>query len=216
MLYVNLITNKFLTIWLFFHWSSQINYCNLQVNGTTSITDLGQAPPLQYQMGKEEKEGGRNSSGRPGISSPPNLLTLSQYYMERKIIRQQDRTSQNDYFSHSHLTTYKAPNISSIISNSHTHSPSRQNATSSGLAVNRPRKLTPMTDQQHSDALAFANEKSQQRIIGGKGTLLRANNGLFNHSKQSGASRGGIGYASAAARALRLSVNYSTIASEKT
>ena len=50
------------------------------------MADLGHAPPLQPRIFEEEKHGNRNNSGKTGNRSPPNLLALSQYYMERKVV----------------------------------------------------------------------------------------------------------------------------------
>ena len=60
------------------------------------MADLGHAPPLQPRIFEEEKHGNRNNSGKTGNRSPPNLLALSQYYMERKVVAHNSKNKQNE------------------------------------------------------------------------------------------------------------------------
>ena len=170
------------------------------------MADLGNAPPLQQYSEEEERKGGRSSSGKTGISSPPNLLALSQYYKERKTI-----FSDIPLRKEKHVTSMKGLKSSATIrSNQLQMLPSmatqsispRGNGTA--LNVNRPRKLTPMDPQNHK-TLAMAVEESHHRFLGSNkiNAFDKTTNDPLNiQNKRGGAKRGGAGYAAAASRAL--------------
>ena len=86
-------------------------------NRGTDITDLGHAPPLQHYMESEDKKGGRASSGITGNTSIPNLLALSQYYMERKVIGQDKTTPKDPVVDIKTIKGRKVKNVESVSSN---------------------------------------------------------------------------------------------------
>ena len=172
--------------------------------------DLGHAPPLQNYAEDDDRKGGRNTSGKTGNASPPNLLALSQYYTDKRLTMQEkprkDIPVKNMKPINPTRTIPSTPLQGMSVLNIH---PSGNHP---GIAGNRPRKLTPI-DPPGQKTLAMAVEESHHRFLGGyrNNSLTNDNTNVTNcQNKRAGAKRGGAGYAAAASRALQIPINYST------
>ena len=179
------------------------------------MADLGHAPPLHHYIEDVEKGGGRSSSGKTGNNSPPNLLALTQYYTERKVIRRDATVKVNPVAK---IKTIKGTSANRStpaegLLGGNDNKILYRNEVPSGSNINRPRKLAPISPTNHK-TLAMAVEESHHRFLGGYNsnylTVKPSRMGVSNLEKRAGAKRGGAGYAAAASRALKSSSNDST------
>ena len=174
------------------------------------MADLGHAPPLQTHIFEEEKHGNQNNSGKTGNRSPPNLLALSQYYMERKAVAHNSKNNQNAIGNIKTLRNINSGTVKPLQALSSLSISSYSAAHKSHVVnSNRPRKLLPL-DPPNQKLLASVVEESHHRILGGyrsKPDIVSNATAPPMSNKRAGAKRGGAGYAAAASRSLIMSTN---------